>query len=273
MCELTGIFSRIDAYYDIEEDDDSRKANDDFDQAAGHGEIIRVGDSSILKKTQEAEAHFYEIISEYSGLENFTPKYEGSSIVDGEVYIQMEDLTANYQNPAMIDIKMGTRTWVTDMGVEKIDRRKIVDQKTTTGELGYRVLGYRRYNRCTESYEKVDKNECRNIVSSEVKEHLSQYYFDGVRLRKDAIQETLDQIEPIYSWFKENTDIEFVSSSLFILYEGNDHVGQYGVTVKMIDFPYVLPLQESPGRSRDEGYLQGLENLREALQSLLNEAS
>lgn len=55
----------------------------------------------------------------------------------------MEDLTAKYKRPCILDIKMGTTSIGDDAKPEKADSMRAKDESTTTTKLGYRITGYR----------------------------------------------------------------------------------------------------------------------------------
>lgn len=47
-------------------------------------------------------------------LSRFTPKVFGTVEQDGHVYLEMQDLLAGFENPSVMDVKMGLRTYLED---------------------------------------------------------------------------------------------------------------------------------------------------------------
>ena len=62
-------------------------------------------------------------------------------------FMILDDLTAGYEKPSVIDLKIGTKTWEDDAPQEKIDResKKYPLQRT----IGFRLTGMRILNRNT----------------------------------------------------------------------------------------------------------------------------
>ena len=77
-------------------------------------------------------------------------------------FMILDDLTAGYEKPSVIDLKIGTKTWEDDAPQEKIDResKKYPLQRT----IGFRLTGMRVFNRNTMQYDIYDKkNDTINI--------------------------------------------------------------------------------------------------------------
>jgi 1D-myo-inositol-tetrakisphosphate 5-kinase/inositol-polyphosphate multikinase len=58
-------------------------------------------------------------------------------------YLVMEDLTASYQKPSILDIKMGTTSVGEDASPEKKAAMRAKDESTTTVSIGIRVSGFK----------------------------------------------------------------------------------------------------------------------------------
>lgn len=64
--------------------------------------------------------------------------------VDVVVDIVLENLTAGYKHPCIIDLKMGRRSWDEEVHDElEISWRKIRANATTSSDLGFRLGGLR----------------------------------------------------------------------------------------------------------------------------------
>lgn len=77
---------------------------------------FKAGDEgSILKKFSENEKLCFERLKE-DALHSFVPSYYGVVERDGELFLKMKDLLANFDLPNVMDCKMGVRysDWITD---------------------------------------------------------------------------------------------------------------------------------------------------------------
>ncbi|GCC32946.1 hypothetical protein chiPu_0011410 [Chiloscyllium punctatum] len=78
-------------------------------QLAGHSGSFKAGNGGrILKKYCENEKLCFEQLKTDS-LAPFVPHYYGITHEDGEWYIQLDDLLAEFDSPCVMDCKMGTR--------------------------------------------------------------------------------------------------------------------------------------------------------------------
>ncbi|VDP17959.1 unnamed protein product [Soboliphyme baturini] len=77
------------------------------------GTIVPASDRTLWKKRSgnDNETNIYLQISK-DILCSFTPKFYREVEYKGEVFIEIEDLTQRFSNPAIMDIKMGTRTFL-----------------------------------------------------------------------------------------------------------------------------------------------------------------
>ncbi|KAI6657560.1 Inositol-trisphosphate 3-kinase B isoform X1 [Oopsacas minuta] len=82
-------------------------------QLAGHHGSFRQGveAGTILKKLAMPERIALEKLNEDPFLEGFVPKFSGVQTINGEEYIQMQDLLRDFDNPSLMDIKIGLRTF------------------------------------------------------------------------------------------------------------------------------------------------------------------
>lgn len=84
----------------------------------------------------EREIAFYEELEQTKDpilieLKDFVPKYYGTRTVpiNGKDVkcIELEDLTRNYKEPCIMDIKIGRRTWDPTASYEKIINEDVID--------------------------------------------------------------------------------------------------------------------------------------------------
>ncbi|KFM78031.1 Inositol-trisphosphate 3-kinase B, partial [Stegodyphus mimosarum] len=80
-------------------------------QLAGHQGNFRAGhQGTILKKYSATEVACLEAIMK-DILRPFVPEYRGKVVQDDETYVELDDLLANFENPCIMDIKVGVRTY------------------------------------------------------------------------------------------------------------------------------------------------------------------
>ncbi len=79
----------------------------------------------ICKKVGDLEKQAYEeLMRDTEPLRDYVPLYFKEVTVNGEWYLELEDLLANFTNPNIMDIKMGVRTFL-ETEVTKKTLRKV----------------------------------------------------------------------------------------------------------------------------------------------------
>ncbi|CAJ1917540.1 unnamed protein product [Cylindrotheca closterium] len=218
----------------------------------------------------------------FSSLSTFVPKYYGvakvkrdqldTSAVTGEEdaeYIILEDLTRNYSKPCIIDVKMGTQSFEPDASDEK--KLKEAGKYPQQTDFGLRIVGMRVYNPSNanandDGYVHYSKHFGRSLnTRCKLKEAFRA--FIGTRGNGESISNVLEQLEEIKAWFLKNNYFGFYSSSIMIVYEGDEDKESSPPIVKMIDFARVRRQ-----RGGDEGYLLGLNTLATLLHEIVCES-
>lgn len=136
-------------------------------------------------------------------------------------HIVLEDLTNGYVMPNVIDIKMGTCTYEPTASLEKKEKevRKYPHQK----DLGFRVTGFKVYDRCSDCYLKTGKPFGRSVQPSEAVAALAVLFSDGTgAIRTDVIRALLVQLEPLLQWMASQTQWRFFCSSLLVVYDASE---------------------------------------------------
>ncbi|XP_032649777.1 inositol-trisphosphate 3-kinase A isoform X2 [Chelonoidis abingdonii] len=81
-------------------------------QLAGHTGSFKAADSdTILKRFSENEKECFELLMK-DPLRSCVPAFHGVVERDGEKYIQLDDLLADFEGPCVMDCKMGIRTYL-----------------------------------------------------------------------------------------------------------------------------------------------------------------
>ncbi|XP_059760004.1 inositol-trisphosphate 3-kinase C [Balaenoptera ricei] len=268
-------------------------------QLSGHSGNFQAGeDGWILKRFCQYEQRSLEQLMR-DPLQPFVPAYYGMVQQDGQAFNQMEDLLADFENPSIMDCKMGSRTYLEEELVKARERprpRKDMYEKmvavdpgaptpeehaqgavtkprymqwretlSSTSTLGFRIEGIKKADgTCNTNFKKTRKLE-------EVTKVLEDFV-DGNRAilkkyvaRLEELREALENSP----FFKTH---EVVGSSLLFVH---DHTGlakvwmiDFGKTVALPDhqtLSHRLPWAEG---NREDGYLWGLDNVIRLLQGL-----
>ena len=186
-------------------------------------------------------------------------------------HLVLEDLSSNYREPCVIDIKMGQQTYEPGACTSKKMReiRKCPYQVMT----GFRITGMKVYNVTSSLYTCEGKQFGRLLKPADASKALKSFFWNGEILRKDVINGVIKKLTEILAWFEKQSDLHFYCSSILIIYDGitNDSSRVTEevdlVQVKMIDFAHTLP---SPVPSApDHGYILGLTTLINTLRGVV----
>jgi len=91
----------------------------------------------------------------------FVPRFYGTLELGGITYMKLEDLSRQYKNPCIIDVKIGYQTWYPSATQSHIDKCKVKDLATTQSKLGFKICGMQVYDRPTDRLVRADKDWCK----------------------------------------------------------------------------------------------------------------
>jgi len=230
----------------------------------------------------------------------YIPQYYGVVQDDGNEFIQLEDLLGKFNNPCVMDCKMGVRTYLEEelmKAKEKPKLRKDMYEKmcqidpqaptpeehrvhgvtkprymvwretiSTTATLGFRIEGIRKTDGTSSKDFKTVRSE------DKVKEAFTSF-FDGYL---SNVQKYLDRLKTLKTALVKSNFFathEVIGSSLLFVHDKS------GASVWMIDFAKTIRLPEPlcpithdktwiPGNHED-GYLIGLSNLITIFEEIL----
>jgi 1D-myo-inositol-tetrakisphosphate 5-kinase/inositol-polyphosphate multikinase len=212
----------------------------------------------------------------------FTAKYygtttSGASIVDVDdrpTGMILSNITAGFQKPCVLDIKMGQNTYEPDATLEKKESQQ---QKYPEQQIfGFRVIGMKVYDPSNTGSDQngflaFDKDFGRQLKSAEdIQNALSTYF--KLRIDGDSecsvamIQHIIRHLERLRKVLAElNYGMGFIASSILIVYEGDEALcAPEKCTVKMIDFAHVRY-----NRGGDLSLIYGLDTIITMLRSIL----
>ncbi|TKS86630.1 Inositol-trisphosphate 3-kinase A [Collichthys lucidus] len=244
-------------------------------QLAGHkGNFKAADEGNILKKFSENEMQCFEKLKN-DALLLYVPGYHGVVEKDGESFLHMTDLLANFDLPNVMDCKMGVRTYLEEELVRARERpkpredlyKKMVEvdsEGPTPQEHSQRGVTKPRYMQWRETMSSTNTLGFR-IEGIKKCDGTCRTDFKKTRSKQDVIQVFKDFVGG-------NASIIVIGSSLLFIH---DHTGNAQVWI--IDFGKTTALPEGQTLNhdipwqegnREDGYLWGLENLLHTLESV-----
>ncbi|XP_065214496.1 inositol-trisphosphate 3-kinase homolog isoform X2 [Planococcus citri] len=271
-------------------------SNQSWFQLSGHPDCFApAGPGTIWKKCSGGtERNVYEALSQEPALKDIVPRYLREVEYAGETFIELQDLLHGFRDPHVMDIKMGTRTFLesevqntfaredlylkmiavdpnaptaeehTSRAVTKLRYMQFREEQSSTSTLGFRIEAMKfRGSKPVTDLKKVKS-------SPEVSDTLSLFLSNREDIRQrlvtrlTEIRTTLEQSQ----YFRTH---EVVGSSILIIYD-DVKVGAW-----LIDFAKTRPVPSdkilthrlpwSPG-NHEEGFLYGLDMLINKMENI-----
>nr|XP_043636320.1 inositol polyphosphate multikinase beta-like [Erigeron canadensis] len=210
-----------------------------------------------------AEVSFYEKLSCNKHIPNhirkFFPIYYGTKIMnasDGseQPHIVLQDLASSLQNPTIMDIKIGSRTWVPEASNEHIAKCLKRDLETTSAQLGFRISGLQVYINKEAGFYKPSRDLILKSNVDDVRVNFRRYVSSnlssGPGLGPDRALASdvyggpngiLAQLVELKTWFEDQTIYHFCACSLLVMFEKRMDLERMSsnAQVKLIDFAHV----------------------------------
>ncbi|KAM7163786.1 inositol-trisphosphate 3-kinase A isoform 1-T1 [Macrochelys suwanniensis] len=268
-------------------------------QLAGHTGSFKAADSgTILKRFSENEKECFELLMK-DPLRSCVPAFHGVVERDGEKYIQLDDLLADFEGPCVMDCKMGIRTYLEEELTKAREKPKLrkdmykkmieVDPLAPTAEentqhavtkprymqwretisssanLGFRIEGIKR----------ADGTCNTNFKTTKTREQVFQVFMEFIEGNTTILKKYLRRLHDI-RLILESSDFfkrhEVIGSSLLFVHDDSRHANvwliDFGKTTLLPDgqiLDHRIPWQEG---NREDGYLLGLDNLISILDSI-----
>ncbi|KAI9561627.1 hypothetical protein GHT06_012587 [Daphnia sinensis] len=271
-------------------------------QLSGHPGSFAPASLGTLWKKQGADNNeqlVYEALMKDSA-SDIVPKYYRDVSYQGESFIEMQDLLHGFTDPNVIDIKMGTRTFLESEVTNTTARSDLyqkmvkVDPTAPTREenelqavtkLRYMTFREQQSSSCSLGFRieaikfqgKPPVSDLKTVQTREaVQSMLEVFVGQG---RPSVKKELLTRLKHIRQKFQESPYFqthEVVGSSILIIYD-SQHVGAW-----VIDFAKTLPLPDGlavthrqPWQqgNHEEGWLTGIDNLIRDIEALHCDAS
>lgn len=267
------------------------------DRIAGHEGILTNEEGIILKPLNDKELKFYQQCP--SNLKPFLPAFYGTlkkanqqemqvlsdTNNQGEhvEYLCLENIVLNYQQPNILDVKLGYKLYDKEADKAKRDRMINKSNNTTTKDLGVRVCGFQSYDYVDGKSVKSDQQKCRELTVDTVKDVFRQ--FIPLDIDKDTRKLILDGIINEIQYLNSElllTEVSLRSASLLIVFESNidrlkllfqseDQLPNskeedcYPIDVRLIDFAHS---HFETGIGTDHEFTKSLSNLISLFENL-----
>jgi hypothetical protein len=138
-------------------------------------------------------------------------------------HLVLEDVTAPYDEPSVLDVKIGLITYDPNTS----DLEKIASQTKKyphQAEMGYSVAGMRVFNVLTKSYETRNRQWGRALRRHEARLVFETFFFNGAGYEVQTAKDFMTELESVRDWMLRQTSHRFYSSSLLFVYEGDNEI-------------------------------------------------
>ncbi|CAG9760595.1 unnamed protein product [Ceutorhynchus assimilis] len=248
-------------------------------QLSGHPDSLApAGPGTVWKKrssnSDDTERMVYEDLLQDPALKDIIPKYYREVEYQGELFIELQDLLQGFQDPYVVDIKMGTRTFLESEVRKTVARPDLyqkmvaIDPEAPTEEehrqkavtkLRYMQFRELQSSTCSQGF-RIEAMKCRGsppvtdlkkVKSFEEVTNTMDMFLGG---REDVRQRLLARLCDIRSRIEQSEYFkthEVIGSSLFIIYDDTK------VGVWLIDFAKTNKLPDGKTVNHRTPWVQG----------------
>lgn len=196
---------------------------------------------------KERDPEFVQWIAGYYGT-----KEVNQNGISGKFMI-IDDLTDSYSKPSIIDLKMGVKTWEDDAPQEKIERES--KKYPLQRKIGFRLTGMRVFNTEKQEFDIYGKKYGYSLTEETLPDMFTKYFsFVKKEFLQAVINSIIQQLESILEWFEKRGHLQFICTSVLIIFEGNTE-NEYRPIVRLVDFAHVKQLT---AEQHDDGFIVGL---------------
>ncbi|KRT80795.1 hypothetical protein AMK59_5138 [Oryctes borbonicus] len=182
----------------------------------------------ITKETcGQREIGFYEQLKNSRDpilleVKQHVPKYYGTEMltVDGKQvkYIVLDDVTKDFKEPCVMDIKIGRRTYDPLASYEKMIKE---DQKyhETKRDLGFCIPGFQVFKITNGRVCRYGKDYGKNLNKETVTDAFKIFLNANTGLNRTLVMQLLTSLWRIQNWARKQRQLRLYSSSLLLVYD------------------------------------------------------
>ena len=278
------------------------------EQVAGHGLVdgsilLKHPDGRVLKPQQAPpkgtrELAFYQNMVNPTDpddlmISRVVPQFYGLAKNErGDEFLVLKDITQGMSQPTVIDVKIGSQTWLPDATEAKKTKesKKYLGTRpnlgfSVSGMLVHRLSGDASGGDASDQLMRLDKQFGMKLKAEDVKD-IPHLFFDVKRsgpVRRELVETVIAKMHDALKVFEAQRKYNFFSSSLLMAYDAcavrNMHLSsgnntgqttkeqklENNVNVSIIDFANVVICQD-----KDENFVHGMNNLIQIFEGILS---
>jgi len=224
--------------------------SDYFQHAVGGEEntIKDAGFGRIKKRSNKTEAAFYKDLTLTHP--EMAPAWHGVHLSDGNAWSQfvvLEDLTAGYSKPQVLDVQIGPN----HVGTEEAG---------SAPRVGLRLNGMQRHT-ADGKKERKSKKDGNQVTSNDWGHEIENFLTDETNTRRgDVARCVIEFIDKLTCWVGAQRGLRLLGSSILMVYEGDSTVAEpKAAQARIMDFEHV---SQGSATVPDAKYLAAIQNLR-----------
>jgi len=133
-------------------------------------------------------------------------------------FLILEDVTASFRRPSVLDLKVGTRHFAAICGDVKMQRKLRKSWCSTCQHFGVRLGGVQRFDRETERYHIVAKDEAMGLDRNAFTAELASFF--RALPRRQMLQRFISKLQRLYNVLENERRFRWFSCSLLFVFEG-----------------------------------------------------